>query len=76
MANFCTKCGNPLYLCTCEDKNSSRNSSISRSNRSFSRSSNRNSIRSSRSRRERDRFAQSAASPLKNASATKEPILI
>lgn len=20
MANFCTKCGNPLYLCTCEDK--------------------------------------------------------
>lgn len=20
MANFCTKCGNPIYLCTCEDK--------------------------------------------------------
>lgn len=24
MANFCTKCGNPLYLCTCKERNQSQ----------------------------------------------------
>lgn len=76
MANFCTKCGNPLYLCTCEDKKQQPQQQYQPQQPQFQPQQQPQQYPKQSKQRERDRFAQSAASPLKNASATKEPILI